>query len=166
MRARETADSHRGTLLQSGRAVESRAVDRSPRRPLFRPRAETERGRFELPLPLRADRFSKPARSAAPPPLQGACARTGKVADSAAGVKKGGRGSCKLQIGDGKSQIGRPAGRSVFQSPDLHFGRRGDQSSMPFPPTDSCQPCRKRSRCSTVLRCPTIFPGVAAPFHL
>jgi site-specific DNA recombinase len=30
-----------------------------------------ERGRFELPLPLRADRFSKPARSAAPPPLRG-----------------------------------------------------------------------------------------------
>jgi hypothetical protein len=25
---------------------------------------------FELPLPLRADRFSKPARSAAPPPLR------------------------------------------------------------------------------------------------
>ena len=29
-----------------------------------------ERGRFELPLPLRADRFSKPAHSAALPPLQ------------------------------------------------------------------------------------------------
>jgi hypothetical protein len=32
---------------------------------------KTERGRFELPLPLRADRFSKPAHSAALPPLQG-----------------------------------------------------------------------------------------------
>ena len=30
----------------------------------------TERGRFELPLPLRADRFSKPAHSTALPPLQ------------------------------------------------------------------------------------------------
>src|SRR4051794_32796472 len=32
-------------------------------------RFSAERGRFELPLPLQADRFSKPARSAAPPPL-------------------------------------------------------------------------------------------------
>jgi len=32
---------------------------------------ETERGRFELPLPLRADRFSKPAHSTALPPLRG-----------------------------------------------------------------------------------------------
>ena len=30
----------------------------------------TERGRFELPLPLRADRFSKPAHSTTLPPLQ------------------------------------------------------------------------------------------------
>src|SRR5688572_12234427 len=30
----------------------------------------TERGRFELPLPLRADRFSKPAHSTALPPLR------------------------------------------------------------------------------------------------
>src|SRR3954463_2629536 len=37
---------------------------------------KAERGRFELPLPLRADRFSKPARSAAPPPLQ---SRAGNV---------------------------------------------------------------------------------------
>src|SRR3954452_8820701 len=29
----------------------------------------TERGRFELPLPLRADRFSKPAHSTTLPPL-------------------------------------------------------------------------------------------------
>ena len=29
-----------------------------------------ERGRFELPLPLRADRFSKPAHSTTLPPLQ------------------------------------------------------------------------------------------------
>jgi hypothetical protein len=32
----------------------------------------TERGRFELPLPLRADRFSKPAHSTTLPPLRGA----------------------------------------------------------------------------------------------
>src|SRR5277367_1491233 len=32
---------------------------------------ETERGRFELPLPLRADRFSKPAHSTTLPPLRG-----------------------------------------------------------------------------------------------
>ena len=31
---------------------------------------ETERGRFELPLPFRADRFSKPAHSTTLPPLQ------------------------------------------------------------------------------------------------
>jgi site-specific recombinase XerD len=31
----------------------------------------TERGRFELPLPFRADRFSKPAHSTTLPPLQG-----------------------------------------------------------------------------------------------
>jgi hypothetical protein len=31
---------------------------------------KTERGRFELPLPLRADRFSKPAHSTTLPPLQ------------------------------------------------------------------------------------------------
>ena len=31
---------------------------------------ETERGRFELPLPLRADRFSKPAHSTTLPPLR------------------------------------------------------------------------------------------------
>ncbi len=31
-----------------------------------------ERGRFELPLPLRADRFSKPAHSTTLPPLRGA----------------------------------------------------------------------------------------------
>ncbi len=30
---------------------------------------DTERGRFELPLPLRADRFSKPAHSTTLPPL-------------------------------------------------------------------------------------------------
>src|ERR1700677_2985546 len=30
----------------------------------------TERGRFELPLPFRADRFSKPAHSTTLPPLQ------------------------------------------------------------------------------------------------
>src|SRR5436309_13352999 len=30
-----------------------------------------ERGRFELPLPLRADRFSKPAHSTTLPPLRG-----------------------------------------------------------------------------------------------
>src|SRR4051812_46849453 len=30
----------------------------------------TERGRFELPLPLRADRFSKPAHSTTLPPLR------------------------------------------------------------------------------------------------
>ena len=33
-------------------------------------REGTERGRFELPLPLRADRFSKPAHSTTLPPLQ------------------------------------------------------------------------------------------------
>src|SRR3954471_15794909 len=32
-------------------------------------RMGTERGRFELPLPLRADRFSKPAHSTTLPPL-------------------------------------------------------------------------------------------------
>src|SRR5205807_4953289 len=32
--------------------------------------SRTERGRFELPLPLRADRFSKPAHSTTLPPLR------------------------------------------------------------------------------------------------
>src|SRR5437588_12891759 len=33
-------------------------------------RFKTERGRFELPRPLRADRFSKPAHSTTLPPLR------------------------------------------------------------------------------------------------
>ncbi len=45
---------------------------------------ETERGRFELPLPLQADRFSKPAHSAALPPLQ---AERGTLSDGGFGVK-------------------------------------------------------------------------------
>ena len=44
----------------------------------------TERGGFEPPLPLRADRFSKPARSTTPPPL---LVGTSTVSDPASGVK-------------------------------------------------------------------------------
>src|SRR5665213_3000067 len=37
---------------------------------MIRGTSETVRGSFELPLPLRADRFSKPAHSTTLPPLQ------------------------------------------------------------------------------------------------
>src|SRR3954451_19218479 len=37
--------------------------------------SQAERGRFELPLPFRADRFSKPAHSTTLPPLRGRCRR-------------------------------------------------------------------------------------------
>ena len=44
----------------------------------------TERGRFELPLPLRADRFSKPAHSTTLPPLRDSF---GTIADAWDSVK-------------------------------------------------------------------------------
>ncbi|MDB5292390.1 MAG: Recombinase [Phycisphaerales bacterium] len=49
---------------------------------------EAERGRFELPLPFRADRFSKPAHSTTLPPLRGGGR---KILQPAAGVNAAGR---------------------------------------------------------------------------
>src|SRR6185312_10442424 len=43
---------------------------KTPRKRLKNSDISTERGRFELPLPLRADRFSKPAHSTTLPPLR------------------------------------------------------------------------------------------------
>src|SRR6187402_763721 len=63
-------------------------------RDLVHPQEDTvkykaERGRFELPLPLRADRFSKPAHSTTLPPLR---KRTLEV------IASGGDGSIKQAV--------------------------------------------------------------------